>query len=120
MFKILIKFFTILSPLLQRLGACASAGFAAGAIAGFILWVYAFINGVPTLLTTPEIIKISFLLTIAGWLTILFAFVVLARIPFLDIWYSTLFNAFLTSLLTLWVVYKLNLWTIAFLIGIII
>jgi hypothetical protein len=91
MLKYIFKFFKILSPLLQRLGICATAGFMAGGIAGFILWIYAFINGAPAVLTSTEIVQLSLLLALCGWIMIVFAFVALCRVPFASIWYSAFF-----------------------------
>jgi hypothetical protein len=120
MFKYIIRFFTILSPLLQRLGACAIAGFIAGAITGFMLWLHALLNAPPLVLSASEIIQLSLLFAFAAWLVIIFAFVVLGRVSFLSMWHTALFNSFLTCALTILVVYKLNLWIVAFLIGMII
>lgn len=118
--KYIAKFFTLLAPLLQKLGTCAIAGFIAGSFAGFILWVYYTFNGPLTNLSSLQIVQLSLLLTLIAWLVILFGFIILARVSFLSVWYQTLFNAFLTCLLTLIIVYKLNLWVIAYLVGMII
>jgi hypothetical protein len=120
MLKYIARFFKILSPLLQRLGICATAGFIAGAIAGFILWLYALINGAPVSFSSAEIVQLSLVLALFGWIMLVFAFVVLCRVPFSSMWYSAFFNAFVTSLLTLLVVYHINLWVIAWLVGMII
>ena len=121
MLKLIVKFFTLLSPLLQKLGVCATAGFIAGAFAGFILCVYYyFLNPTPGPFTNAQIVQLALLLALGAWVLIVFAFVVLVRVPFLSIWYSSLFNCILTCLLTVWVVYKLDLWNIAWFIGMLI
>jgi hypothetical protein len=117
---IIVRLFTLLSPLLQRLGICATTGFIAGAFAGFILWVYAFFQSTTPVLSASDIVKLSLVLTAAAWILILFVLVPLGRLAFLSVWYSSLLNTFLTCLLTVWVVYKLDLWIIAYLVGMII
>lgn len=120
MLKLIVRFFTLLSPLLQRLGICATAGFIAGAFAGFMLWLYAFFHTAPASLSASEIIYISLILALMAWLILLFVLVALARLSFLSIWYSSLFNALLTCFFTVLVVYKLNLWIIAEFVGMLI
>lgn len=121
MLKLIVKLFTLLSPLLQKLGVCATAGFIAGAFAGFMLWTYyTFLNPTPGPFTSAQIVQMALLLALGAWLVLIFAFVILGRVPFLSIWYSSLFNCILTCLLTVWVVYKLDLWIIAYLIGMLI
>jgi hypothetical protein len=119
MLRILVRFFTLLSPMLQRLGICATAGFIAGSFTGFILWVYAFFNGAPVL-ATPDLIKLSLMIAFFAWVLLIFTFVVLGNMPFLSIWYSTLMNALLTCFFTVLVVYKFDLWVIAWLVGMIV
>jgi hypothetical protein len=119
MLRFIVRIFTLLSPLLQRLGVCATAGFIAGSFAGFILWSYAFFNS-PPVLTTPELIKLALVLAFSAGLLLLFTFVVLGNMPFLSIWYSTLMNSLLTCFFTLFIVYKFDLWIIAWLVGMIV
>src|SRR5688572_24726016 len=115
--KVLINFFTLLSPLLQRLGSCAAAGFIAGAFAGFVLSLQALVHAPPATLTNLELVKVSLLLAIGGWLIIVFAFVALGRVSFSDVWHSSFFNAFLTCLLTVVLVHNFHLWRVALLLG---
>ena len=74
MLKFFVKIFTLLSPLLQKLGVCATAGFIAGSVAGFILCAYYyFVNPVPGPFTSLQIVQISLLLALCAWLLLIFA-----------------------------------------------
>jgi hypothetical protein len=85
---------------LQTLGLCVLAGLIAGILAGVILSLLDLGHGGITP-THTESLLLALMLTVFCWLWLLFAFVLMARMPFLSVAYKALATTALVVALTI-------------------
>jgi hypothetical protein len=113
----------IIRPLekaLNNLGICTTVGFMAGVITGFLLFCYWLTNPTPAPLTPEEFWIGAGMLWLFCFITILFILVVFCRFTLASVFFQTLLNTLLSSILTTYVVTKWGLWEWAFLVGLVI
>jgi hypothetical protein len=115
--KTIASFFLWVANLFEALGVCATVGFLAGSSAGFILMMYQISAGVTPVFTLIEVFQVSLLLWVGISLCLLFFLYVICRYTLGSIFPPTLFNTFVTCLLTTWFVNQFHLWHWAFFAG---
>src|SRR6202000_1151077 len=103
--------------LLNKLGICSLVGFMAGAITGFLLMCWSLNNPVIPVFTTAEQWQAALLLWLFSFLVIPIILVLFCRYTIASIFWQTLVNTLLSSVLTFFVVYHTNGWIVAFFIG---
>ena len=116
--KLLAALFRPFEKVLNKLGICTTVGFIAGAITGFLLFCYWMNDPATPVVTTGEFWKIAGMLWLFSFLTILFILVVFCRYTIASVFFQTLLNTLLSSVLTTFVVIKLDLMKWAFWVGI--
>jgi hypothetical protein len=106
-----------LTEWLRRLGTCGNAGVIVGAVVGGLLTLLDFLDG-PLSPTAAELLRLWLLLSIFGWLVLLFVLAGLVRLALGGVALPALINALLVTGLTIWICRILGAWGWAFLIGI--
>jgi hypothetical protein len=112
----IVRFFTILSGPLNRVGTCGIVGFIAGSIAGLLLTILDFFQGSVTL-SQQEAIYISLLLAGFTWIVVLFILTILVRLTFRSVALASLVNCLLTCFATVFLTRALNNYALAWFIG---
>jgi hypothetical protein len=118
--RTIAAFFKFLSRYTKRLGVCGNAGLIVGAIAGGILALLNFLRGGNIALTDAEVLYIGLMLSLFGWLTLLFILGALVRYPISSVAVPTFVNALLVCLLTTYLSNRSGLFEMAWLIGILV
>lgn len=104
----------------QKLGICGNTGLIAGITTGLILCFYNLRLGGLAVFNSTEAWQVGLLLTLFCWLEVMFLIVLFLRLRLSSIIVPTFFNCLLVCMLTVFVVSKLNLFFIAWLIGLLI
>ncbi len=112
----IVRFFTILSGPLNRVGTCGIVGLIAGAIAGLSLTLLDFSQGSVTL-SQQDAIYISLILTGFTWIIVLFILTILVRLTFSSVALASLVNCLLTCFATVFLTRAINNFPLAWLIG---
>ncbi|HET7234120.1 MAG TPA: hypothetical protein VFJ16_29170 [Longimicrobium sp.] len=102
---------------LARLGVCGAAGFIVGTLAGFMLWLLDFLESGALSLSTPQAVRIAAILSLFGWLVLLFLLTTAGRALLSSVVVPTFVNAFLVCFLTVFLTRALGLYAIAWLVG---
>ena len=106
-----------LAGLLRRLGVCGNAGIIVGMLAGTALMLLDFVEGFALVLSASEALRVWIILTLFGWLALLFIFKVFVRWPLAAVAVPTFVNAALVTFITVYVSRALDLYPWAWLIG---
>ena len=106
-----------LTEWLRRLGTCGNSGVIVGAVVGGLLSLLDFLDG-PLAPTTAEFLWLWLLLSLFGWLVLLFVLAGLVRLALGGVALPALFNSVLVTALTIWLCRALSAWGWALLIGI--
>jgi hypothetical protein len=104
----------------QKLGICGNTGLIVGLTSGLMLSFLNIKMGPNLVLTNDEVWKVALLLGLFCWLLILFLLLVFMRLRLSEILAPSLFNSLLVCFLTVFLVNKLSLYPIAWLIGMIV
>ena len=120
MFNWLARLLKATGRRLGHLGECGLTGLIVGAVVGMMLTMLYWRHGATGIFTDQELLYIALMLTVFGWVVVMFVLVVLVRASFAWVRLPSFINALLVAFLTTFVCARAGILKGAWLIGMLI